>query len=383
MLQRDHGRLTCLVDGVAGAAYHRRPLTPARGAPVNARLPISASSPPIPERPEALRTYSLQVRHTHDADEQAESLRRWNQTYDQISAGTFAGRTIDAWFDDIQLFRETTNQSVHQRGNPWRDSVAMAVPLAMDGDGHAHGLPMTADMIYALDARVHELDLVAPKVFDVAAVALNADTVARFCRDVEGIELADLMRGDWLIRCGPECMARLRQFLCATFAVLESGQMPLAQAAIRRNLRDGVLTNLFATLGCGNNTADTDGTAGQRRVVDRARGYLLSRPDEPVTIAELCRAIGVSRRKLQYCFQESIGCTPLHYLRALRLNRVRRELKRHDAPVDSVQDVAARWGFWHLSHFAADYRHMFGELPSDTLRRRRSRPPTGRRHSPG
>jgi AraC family ethanolamine operon transcriptional activator len=33
-----------------------------------------------------------------------------------------------------------------------------------------------------------------------------------------------------------------------------------------------------------------------------------------------------------------------------------------------VQDIAARWGFWHLSHFANDYRRMFGELPSETAR---------------
>ncbi|GHU15365.1 hypothetical protein AGMMS50225_28560 [Betaproteobacteria bacterium] len=36
--------------------------------------------------------------------------------------------------------------------------------------------------------------------------------------------------------------------------------------------------------------------------------------------------------------------------------------------LDTVGDIAARWGFWHLSHFAADYKEMFGELPSDTLR---------------
>lgn len=346
---------------------------------MNARLPINATSPPPADRQDGQAPYSVQIRVTRDADEHAEALRRWNQTYDQISAGAFDGRIVDVWFAELQLFRETTNQVVHQRGNPWRDSLALAVPLAMDGDGHAQGLPMTADMIYALDARARELDLVAPKPFDVAAVAMHADTMAGFCREVEGIELADLTQGDWLIRCSPECMARLRQYLCTTFEVLQSGQMPLAEPAIRRHLRDGVLTNLFATLSCGLNSADTDSSASQRRVVDRARGYLLSSPDESVTIAELCRAIGVSRRKLQYCFQESIGCTPLHYLRALRLNRVRRDLKRDDASGDSVQDIAARWGFWHLSHFAADYRHMFGELPSETLRRRRLRASKGAR----
>jgi AraC family ethanolamine operon transcriptional activator len=33
-----------------------------------------------------------------------------------------------------------------------------------------------------------------------------------------------------------------------------------------------------------------------------------------------------------------------------------------------VQDVAAAWGFWHLSQFATDYRKLFGTRPSDTLK---------------
>jgi AraC family ethanolamine operon transcriptional activator len=46
---------------------------------------------------------------------------------------------------------------------------------------------------------------------------------------------------------------------------------------------------------------------------------------------------------------------------------VRGELLSRSA--DTVGDVAARWGFWHLSRFAADYRQHFGELPSATRAR--------------
>jgi len=35
-------------------------------------------------------------------------------------------------------------------------------------------------------------------------------------------------------------------------------------------------------------------------------------------------------------------------------------------------DVAWRWAFWHQSRFAADYRRLFGELPSETPRRQAS-----------
>jgi AraC-like DNA-binding protein len=41
-----------------------------------------------------------------------------------------------------------------------------------------------------------------------------------------------------------------------------------------------------------------------------------------------------------------------------------------DAPAGAtVSDVAARWGFYQFGRFAAQYRQLFGETPSATLRR--------------
>jgi AraC family ethanolamine operon transcriptional activator len=51
----------------------------------------------------------------------------------------------------------------------------------------------------------------------------------------------------------------------------------------------------------------------------------------------------------------------------VRLNGVRRELRSTAA---TVQDAAARWGFWHLGQFSRDYKRQFGELPSQTLKQR-------------
>ena len=57
-------------------------------------------------------------------------------------------------------------------------------------------------------------------------------------------------------------------------------------------------------------------------------------------------------------------------LRAVSLNGVRSQLKNAQSPYVSVQDAAAAYGFWHMSQFAVDYRQLFGERPSDTLKRR-------------
>jgi AraC family transcriptional regulator, ethanolamine operon transcriptional activator len=59
----------------------------------------------------------------------------------------------------------------------------------------------------------------------------------------------------------------------------------------------------------------------------------------------------------------------MHYWRAMRLNRVRRDLKR--GAETSIYDVAVQHGFWHFSQFSLDYKRHFCELPSETLRRAR------------
>jgi len=110
--------------------------------------------------------------------------------------------------------------------------------------------------------------------------------------------------------------------------------------------------------------------ASRQHVVDAAKAYMRDRIDLPLTVADLCVELGVSRRTLQYSFQQVLGLNPVRYLRALRLNGVRRDLKAVSHRPGSVLDIAAKWGFWHAGHFVTDYKRMFNELPSETLRRK-------------
>ncbi|MFD2500918.1 hypothetical protein ACFSTI_21320 [Rhizorhabdus histidinilytica] len=34
-----------------------------------------------------------------------------------------------------------------------------------------------------------------------------------------------------------------------------------------------------------------------------------------------------------------------------------------------MTEIACRWGFYQFGRFAAQYRRLFGELPSETLRK--------------
>jgi AraC-like DNA-binding protein len=60
----------------------------------------------------------------------------------------------------------------------------------------------------------------------------------------------------------------------------------------------------------------------------------------------------------------------MRYLRAARYEKVRAALRRAD-PEENITGIAARWGFGHFGRFSVEYRRLFGESPSATLRRRR------------
>ena len=104
------------------------------------------------------------------------------------------------------------------------------------------------------------------------------------------------------------------------------------------------------------------------RVLKAGLAAIRDRPEDVLTVGDLCRIAKASERTLHYAFTERFGMAPAHYMKVRRLNDARNDLCRE--PPMKVSDAANKWGFWHLGQFAKDYELLFGELPSDTLRRR-------------
>jgi AraC-like DNA-binding protein len=108
--------------------------------------------------------------------------------------------------------------------------------------------------------------------------------------------------------------------------------------------------------------------AAGAKVASSAIDSMRASPELAWTAASLAEEAGVSARALQRSFQESGLPPPMTYLRRLRLHRVRAELARGCGGTVSVAVIANRWGFVHMGRFAEQYRQLFGECPSETLR---------------
>jgi AraC-like DNA-binding protein len=103
------------------------------------------------------------------------------------------------------------------------------------------------------------------------------------------------------------------------------------------------------------------------RQIREALDFMHANMHQPLTLSDVAEAVGVSVRSLQYGFHRFRNVTPQAYLRQIRLEAVQAELS---SPLNalSVKDVAQKWGFAHMGHFAARYRAAYGESPSETAR---------------
>lgn len=116
----------------------------------------------------------------------------------------------------------------------------------------------------------------------------------------------------------------------------------------------------------------TDGNHGpvtSALIVRKVDEFLREHRSGPVHISELCQEFQISRRTLHRAFDETLGIGPITYLRRRRLNDVRRALVRGDAGSRSIAEIAINFGFDEVGRFAGYYRQLFGELPSQTVRR--------------
>lgn len=322
-------------------------------------------APSVP--PGLLDAAALKVRRFSDDEAAVQRIPGWNIQCLQLTSGMLAGQAVDLHLPSIQvLFEEYRNVSTSHSGSAPSGAVIFGVATGMKGHGILNGLPW-GNGISAFDAR-HELDSVVPPG-ELISLVVDRHALDDYVWHTEHVDIEH-----WLSP-GPVVLddASLAQLLAAHLLAMMTACQGEAVAAGKPAVWQRLAHDVLGTLGplvaqrlCRRGVTKREQSHVQ--VVRRAREYVRAHADEPPQIVDLCQALGVSRRWLQWSFNEVMGIGPLAYLRILRLNSARRMLLAA-TPATKVRDAVEAYGFWHLSRFSHDYRHHFGELPSQTLQR--------------
>ncbi len=142
-------------------------------------------------------------------------------------------------------------------------------------------------------------------------------------------------------------------------------QKPTSINHVEKLLTDCVTTILQERLT--GRVCDKSATPAYVRRVER---YINQNPNRNVSLDELVPISGVSQRTLIYGFKKTHGVGPISWSRQLRLSRAHTELLASNTDTSSVTDIAYNWGFNHLGRFSEYYLGVYGESPSETLKRR-------------
>jgi AraC family transcriptional regulator, ethanolamine operon transcriptional activator len=192
-------------------------------------------------------------------------------------------------------------------------------------------------------------------------------------------ELASRLEDAGSNRFVPTARTAVNSLSCWLCEVLdESARHPeaLGYPAAVRAFEDELLDRLARTLQLEGPSRSRPNVSLRRKGLDRALDFLRAADDAAsISVPELCAAAGVSQRTLEYAFRDTFGITPLGFLRQRRLHSARHELLATHPGATTVGDIAHRAGFLELGRFATTYRRLFGEAPSQTLRRDGSREP--------
>jgi AraC-like DNA-binding protein len=308
-----------------------------------------------------------------------ETIEVLRQDAVQLKSGPLLARRTLVRLDRIVLVFHSTNLPVRTRTS-LRDGLVAFTALGPRAFGTFNGMPCGPGQLLATASGV-EVEIVVAGGYESVALLVPPDDLRAHLR---GRHRDDAFRppdGVELLRSRPEAARGLydlgRRLVAVAARQAEVFDVPQTQAAAQVDLLESLMTAL-GPIGDSDSVTRDPTRQAHSRAVRAAEDYALAHTAERLYVTDLCEAVGVSERTLEYAFKEVMGMTPVAYLARLRLHRVRQALRATTHRSTTVTAEALRWGFWHFGDFSRAYKACFAELPSETAVARLARGGRGR-----
>lgn len=317
-------------------------------------------------RPSAFVTTTLPAYIAHHVQEDIEQFSvsgRFPLDIKQLSPGPFRGRTTVITLPGCTLTRRFT--SARHSSACWVPQAAtLMFPL---GGQHAFVQGRLRDASRQIGSLGnHEVYSVIPENYGHLLVTLPLETLARHLDPSESslfVEtLAGIEGGEIDAKRKMELTSRLLQI----FVAIERAHAPLPAEAL--DAYSAEITQLLFAYLAAHAGRDPVRSSNHEKILQRALGLIAAQPDKLFTLDELAREVFASKRAVQYAFGCLLGMSPMRFQKLYRLNLIRRELLLATTPLKFAGLVSTH-AFSNPGRTSREYAELFGERPSDTLRK--------------
>lgn len=308
-----------------------------------------------------------------DVNQQAQSLGEWEQHYDQHSGGVFNGYLDELKLNGIHFFEEFTNRTLQQQccikdNNLWFGFSLQKQRPKLNNQEIAIGQLMRRPSGV-------EFELITPADFQIYGLVLDKEKI--------GSEMIGLDAELWHNQSATLQLSQPNNYVSYELAklinlLLNNNSMPNSPLNLLAQGNQSRLSKLMPLIRSkvADLLAQTEYPSEQKlattqtkqRVITDISNYIKQTKRYPLTITELCQISHVSRRALQYSFEQGLGVSPIQYIRDCRLNEIRRILLNMETDI-TITDLALNYGFFHLGTFNNQYKQLFAETPTQTMQR--------------
>ncbi|WP_232477670.1 helix-turn-helix domain-containing protein [Caballeronia calidae] len=301
-----------------------------------------------------------------DVHEQARGIDGWKLDYTQISCGRFEGTVKVTWIGGVRLVLEQRNKVILSRGSTPSNRLVVTVPLELEGHSCMCGEKSDRDSLHVFSSAPN-FEFYSPERHVLVNVEIDIDQLSNPLLRPQAEKLRQEAHMPVVPMSG-DVAESLRELVKLGLASSTAASASAFENSSRSKLMEQtILFGLSEAIEANTLSESASRAIKHWATVNLVRERLENPATCPLSIAELCVQLQLSRRTVQNAFQLALDINPTAYLRAVRLNYVRRDLRLGQ----TVTEAALRWGFFQLGAFAQDYKKMFGELPSETARKLR------------
>lgn len=289
-------------------------------------------------------------------DDLCQIATHWKLNLIQLAKGGYKGRMRALHTAQMQVAVAHHGCGTRFLGEVPPGTLVLCFTLNDTGRVRFRGEELHAGQLAIHDSR-NGIDFLFHSAIDVVSVAVNREMLlsraATFWQCEPNISFSVLSTavGGLDPRMGRAIHRQMQRALAEPAVLTDAVQ----SARLENELLDQILSRVAEPKA-------PENTMARRWIARRAAAILEERFREDIGIADLCTAVRASRRTLHLGFLEVYGFSPMHYLRLLRLNAARHEIRTSSDTC--VSQIASHCGFSHFGRFSAAYQSHFGVLPS-------------------
>ena len=302
-----------------------------------------------------------------DLDAYMSAIRAAQVEITPISRGAFRAELMQANLHRLWLQRGHENLPTISRNAIVKQRAVIGFLADIDQPSVWHcGTELRPGEILVTDWNATHRRTVAPSRW--ASMSLSPEDFVAAGRALTGRDLP--LSSEWgIVRPKRPLMVRLMRLHARADRIARAAPERLAHPQVARALEQSLVHALFMCLTESTQVEISRGTRHHAAIVEKFENILEANPAGPLYLADICAATGVSERTLRVCCHERYGMGPMRYLWLRRMHLARRALVSALPDTSTVTEIATGQGFWELGRFSIEYRALFGESPSTSLRR--------------